>query len=98
MIVVMCGLLHNFQRKNKKKKRQLKKQIHNYKELGIKGTLQLSGVKLREVWLTGDDDFTKMSYVSTDYGTANEFLKWKAQWMDLNVQLSDADSRSGALH
>ena len=34
-------------------------------------------MKLREVWLTGDDDFTKMSYVSTDYGTANEFLNGK---------------------
>lgn len=31
-------------------------------------------MKLREVWLTGDDDFTKMSYVSTDYGAANKFL------------------------
>ena len=59
MIVVMCGLLHNFQRKNKKNEKTIEKTIHNYKELGIKGTLQLSGVKLREVWLTGDDDFTK---------------------------------------
>ena len=31
-----------------------------------------------------------MSYVSTDYGQQTS-LKWKAQWMDLNVQLSDAD-------
>ena len=60
-----------------KKEKTIEKTIHNYKELGIKGTLQLSGVKLREVWLTGDDDFTKMSYVSTDYGTANEFLNGK---------------------
>ena len=55
-------------------------------------------MKLREVWLTGDDDFTKMSYVSTDYGTANEFLNGKHNGWDLNVQLSDADGRSGALH
>ena len=60
-----------------KKEKTIEKTIYNYKELGIKGTLQLSGVKLREVWLTGDDDFTKMSYVSTDYGTANEFLNGK---------------------
>lgn len=60
-----------------KKEKTIEKTIHNYKELEIKGTLQLSGVKLREVWLTGDDDFTKMSYVSTDYGTANEFLNGK---------------------
>ena len=60
-----------------KKEKTIEKTIHNYKELGIKGTIQLSGVKLREVWLTGDDDFTKMSYVSTDYGTANEFLNGK---------------------
>lgn len=60
-----------------KKEKTIEKTIHNYRELGIKGTLQLSGVKLRAVWLTGDDDFTKMSYVSAEYGVANEFLNGK---------------------
>ena len=49
----------------------------NYKELGVKGSLRLFGVKLRSVWLVGDDDFTKMTYVSSDYRHVNEYLNGK---------------------
>lgn len=60
-----------------KKEKTIERTINNYKELGVKGTLQLCGVKLRAVWLAGDDDFTKMSYVSANYTAANEFLNGK---------------------
>ena len=49
----------------------------NYKELGVKGSLRLFGTKLRSVWLVGDDDFTKMTYVSSDYRHVNEYLNGK---------------------
>ena len=43
----------------------------------MKGSLRLFGTKLRSVWLVGDDDFTKMTYVSSDYRHVNEYLNGK---------------------
>lgn len=60
-----------------KKEKTIQKIKDNYKKLGVNGTLQLTGIKLRAVWLVGDDDFTKMSYVSSDYRYINEYLNGK---------------------
>lgn len=60
-----------------KKEETAQKIKENYQKLGVKGTLRLTGAKLRAVWLVGDDDFTKMSYVSSDYQYINEYLNGK---------------------
>ena len=60
-----------------KKEMTVQRMKENYKELGVKGSLRLFGTKLRSVWLVGDDDFTKMTYVSSDYRHVNEYLNGK---------------------
>lgn len=67
----------SFSSKEERKKMTTENTVKNYKKLGVKKTLQLFGVKLRAVWLVGDDDFTKMTYASSDYHYINEYLSGK---------------------
>ena len=60
-----------------KKEMTVQKMKENYKNLGLKGSLKLFGTKLKAVWLVGDDDFTKMTYVSSDYRKINQYLNGK---------------------
>lgn len=72
----------SFANKEDKVKANIKKIKQNYGELGIGGTLDLIGTKLKSVWLVGDDDFTKMSYSYREYSRANDFLNGeKSGWI-----------------
>lgn len=64
----------SFSSQKEKKKMTTEQIVKNYKKLGAWKTLRLFGTKLRAVWLVGDDDFTKMTYVSSDYHYRNDYL------------------------
>lgn len=64
----------SFKTKKEKQDANIKRIIKNYQKAGIRGTAKLVGIKLRSVWLIGDDDASKMLVSAPDYTRLHDFI------------------------
>ena len=65
---------NSFSTKKEKEQANITRTIENYKELGVWGTLDLYGRKLRTNWAVGHDDYPNRLSVSSDYVKAHDWI------------------------